>query len=286
MINDDIQNQQSGDNSTNLQAKSIVINQYGITNDNAKAELLQLFIDNMPVLRKLALDIANERAEELNNSFISQIAKLEKDIMDKLYQRLSEPDMQMAIFETQKNYAKYGDKEKLEQFVKLLISKGLEEATSLKNLLLDDAITTINKMNQAQIDFLSYLVRKHTLILDIKSTLDIYNKYLAKMLIHTYTLDVLTHSDVDYLAHLGCIIKRPYKIIDYTIIDIIKKQYGTIIGTNPNVVQIFSQIDLNSKNLLEKDVNLPFIELMPLGILIGLKNIEIKTGESLNWNFK
>ena len=36
MINDDIQKQQSGDNSTNLQAKSIVINQYSITTDNAK----------------------------------------------------------------------------------------------------------------------------------------------------------------------------------------------------------------------------------------------------------
>ena len=33
------------------------------------------------------------------------------------------------------------------------------------------------------------------------------------------------------------------------------------------------------------DVNLPFVELIPLGILIGLKNIEIKTGDSLNWKF-
>lgn len=288
MINDDVQKLQSGDNSNNYQAQGniTVVNQYGITRENIQEELSSFFQENMPIFRNVAQNVANERAEELNNAFITQIAELENDIVDKIYKRLSEPDMQMAIFESQKNYAKYGDKEKLEQFVKLLISKGLEESTSLKNLLLDDAITTINKMNQAQIDLLSYLVRKHTIILDIKSTLDIYNKYLAKMLLHIYTLDVLTHSDVDYLAHLGCIIKRPYKIIDYTIIDIIKKQYGTIIGTNPNVVQIFSQIDLNSKNLLEKDVNLPFIELMPLGILIGLKNIEIKTGESLNWNFK
>lgn len=285
MINDDIQKQQSGDNSTNLQAKSIVINQYSITTDNAKTELLQLFIENMPILRKMALDVANKRVEELNNSFINKIANLEKDIADKIYQRLSQPDMQITIFETQKNYAKYGDKEKLELFVKLLISKGLEKASSLKNLLLDDAISTINKMNQAQIDFLSYLVRKHAIVFDVQNTLDIYDKYLAKILIHSYTLSVLTHSDIDYLAHLGCIVKRPYQIIDYTIIDIIKKQYETIIGSNSNIIQIFSQINSNSKDLLERDVNLPFVELMPLGILIGLKNIEIKTGDSLNWNF-
>lgn len=285
MINDDIQKQQSGDNSTNLQAKSIVINQYSITTDNAKTELLQLFIENMPILRKMALDVANKRVEELNNSFINKIANLEKDIADKIYQRLSQPDMQITIFETQKNYAKYGDKEKLELFVKLLISKGLEKASSLKNLLLDDAISTINKMNQAQIDFLSYLVRKHTIVFDVQNTLDIYDKYLAKILIHSYTLSVLTHSDIDYLAHLGCIVKRPYQIIDDTIIDIIKKQYKTIIGSNLNIIQIFSQINSNSKDLLERDVNLPFVELMPLGILIGLKNIEIKTGDSLNWNF-
>lgn len=60
MINDDIQKQQSGDNSTNLQAKSIVINQYSITTDNAKTELLQLFIENMPILRKIAFDVAKK----------------------------------------------------------------------------------------------------------------------------------------------------------------------------------------------------------------------------------
>ena len=56
-------------------------------------------------------------------------------------------------------------------------------------------------------------------------------------------------------------------------------------GLNTNVIQIFSQIDAKSKDLLEKDINLPYVELTPLGILIGLKNIEITTGDILNWHF-
>ncbi len=251
MINDDIQKQQSGDNSNNYQAQGniTIINQYGITRENIQEELSLFFQENMPIFRNVAQNIANERAEELNNAFINQIAELENGIIDKIYKRLSEPDMQIAIFEAQKNYAKYGDKEKLEQFIKLLINKGIEDCNSLKNILLDDAITTVSKMKQAQIDFLSYLVRKHTIIMDAHSNMELYEKYIRKIFKHNYALNVLTNADIDYLDLLGCLKRRPYKIIDYTIIDIIKKQYANIVGLNTNVIQIFSQIEMQSQKI-------------------------------------
>lgn len=284
MIKDDIQKQSSGDNSTNYQAQGNIniINNYSCINkEDLHNELLLIFKENIPILRKIAQEEALNRAEELNNNFIDKISQLEESLLHKMTERLSEPDMQIAIYEAQKNYAKYKSEDKLEQFTNLLLSKGLEKASSVRNYLLDEAIITISKMNQTQIDFLSYLVRKFTKIVDAIRVSDLHEKYIKKILIHSYVLDVVTYSDVDYLDQIGCIKRRPYKIVDQTLVDILKKQYQNI----NNAPSSLTQLDPNINSLFSKDANLPSIDLTPLGILIGLKNIEIKTGDILNWNF-
>lgn len=284
MIKDENQKQCSGDNSTNYQAHgniNIVNNYSCINKEDLHNELLLIFKENIPVLRKIAQDEALNRAEELNDNFIDKISQLEESLLHNMTERLSEPDMQIAIYEAQKNYAKYKSEDKLEQFTNLLLSKGLEKASSVRNYLLDEAIITISKMNQTQIDFLSYLLRKFTKIVDVTKVSDLHEKYIKKILIHSYVLDVATYSDVDYLDQIGCIKRRPYKIVDQTLIDILKKQYQNI----NNAPSSLTQLDPNINSLFAKDANLPSIDLTPLGILIGLKNIEIKTGDILNWNF-
>lgn len=284
MIKDDIQKQYSEDNSTNYQAQGSIniINNYDNFNkEELHTELSLIFKENMPILRQIAQDEAISRAEELNNNLINKISQLEENLLHKVKERLSEPDMQIAIYDAQKNYAKYKSEDKLEQFTHLLLNKGLEKASSVRNYLLDKAIETISKMNQVQIDFLSYLVRKFTKVIDVKNISDLHEKYIKKILVHSYVLDVATYSDVDYLDQIGCIKRRPYKIVDQTLVDILKKQYQNI----NNAQSSLTQLDPNLKSLFTKDANLPSIDLTPLGILIGLKNIEIKTGDVLNWNF-
>ncbi len=284
MIKDDIQKQYSEDNSTNYQAQGSIniINNYDNFNkEELHTELSLIFKENMPILRQIAQDEAISRAEELNNNLINKISQLEENLLHKVTERLSEPDMQIAIYDAQKNYAKYKSEDKLEQFTHLLLNKGLEKASSVRNYLLDKAIETISKMNQVQIDFLSYLVRKFTKVIDVKNISDLHEKYIKKILVHSYVIDVATYSDVDYLDQIGCIKRRPYKIVDQTLVDILKKQYQNI----NNAQSSLTQLDPNLKSLFTKDANLPSIDLTPLGILIGLKNIEIKTGDVLNWNF-
>lgn len=284
MIKDDIQKQYSEDNSTNYQAQGSIniINNYDNFNkEELHTELSLIFKENMPILRQIAQDEAISRAEELNNNLINKISQLEENLLHKVTERLSEPDMQIAIYDAQKNYAKDKSEDKLEQFTHLLLNKGLEKASSVRNYLLDKAIETISKMNQVQIDFLSYLVRKFTKVIDVKNISDLHEKYIKKILVHSYVIDVATYSDVDYLDQIGCIKRRPYKIVDQTLVDILKKQYQNI----NNAQSSLTQLDPNLKSLFTKDANLPSIDLTPLGILIGLKNIEIKTGDVLNWNF-
>lgn len=287
MINDDVQKLQSGDNSNNYQAQGniTVINQYGITRENIQEELSSFFQENMPIFRNVAQNIANERAEELNNAFITQIAELENDIVDKIYKRLSEPDMQMAIFESQKNYAKYGDKEKLEQFVKLLIDKGIENCNSLKNILLDEAITTVTKITKIQMDFLSYLVYKHWFYADAKSIKELYEKHIKKFIPYAYTLEKITNFDIGFIKQLNCIETTNFKIVDDNIIDIIVKQYGSKFGTNNDIKRELCKIDASLIDLIEIDINYQTFYLTQVGLLIGTKNIEIKTSDIINMLF-
>lgn len=236
----------------------------------------------MPILRKIAFDVANERAEELNNSFINQIAKLEKDIVDKIYQRLSQPDLQMAIFEAQKNYAKYGDKEKLEQFVKLLINKGMEDCNSLKNILLDEAITTVAKITKTQTDFLSYLIYKNWFYVDAKNITELYEKHIRKILAYASILTNLTHFDIGFLTQLNCVEASKFNIVDDNIIDIITKQHGSKFGTCDEIKKELCKIDSSVADLIERDKNFPTFYLKQVGVLIGTKNIEIKNNDFIN----
>ena len=287
MINDEIQNQQSGDNSFNYQASGniTIINNNGITQENAKQIFMEMFKANMPKLREIAKEEANKSAEQVSDSIALELAKLNETNSEIILKRLADADMQIALIEAQKNYAKYPDANKLEQLTKLFLSKGLETRISLRNMMLDEAINTVAKMSQAQIDFLSYIVQKFTFIADVKTARELYEKYLKKLLVFSPSFDKLTLNDISYLDYLNCIKNRPYKIVDNDIVSVLKKQYSHILGSNSNIKNNLCQIDIGAKELIEKDLNLPSIDLTPLGILIGIKNIEIKTNEIINWNF-
>lgn len=94
---------------------------------------------------------------------------------------------------------------------------------------------------------------------------------------------MLTYSGIDYLDQLACIIRRPYQIVDQNISDKIKKYYSIKLGKN--LEQELCKIDTKVAKLISKDSTIPPIDLNPLGVLIGLQNIEIKTGIILNWDF-
>ena len=171
MINDEIQNQQSGDNSFNCQAGgNITIINNGITQENAKQIFMEMFKANMPKLREIAKEEANKSAEQVSDSIALELAKLDKVNSEAILKRLTDADMQIALIEAQMNYAKYPDSNKLEQLTKLFLSKGLETRISLRNMMLDEAINTVPKMSQPQIDFLSYIVQKFTFIADVKTS--------------------------------------------------------------------------------------------------------------------
>jgi hypothetical protein len=72
MIKDKVQKQESGDDSTNLQAQSIVVNQ-GISYSDAKDIALDVYKSNFLQLSQDAAQVARERAEEITDNFLDKL---------------------------------------------------------------------------------------------------------------------------------------------------------------------------------------------------------------------
>lgn len=203
MINNESQKQTSGDNSINIQANGDII--LAPNKEVMKAELLQIFFDNYPNLRKLAQEEANQKAKELTNEFIQRISQQEEKILKNINEKLSQPNMQMAVFEAQKGYAKYGNKEKLDRLAELLVDKSKQPTGSLKDILLDEAIEKISKMTTNQLNILSY-----RLAINIDSpvyNLESFKKDYIDVLLQFYSAinKEELENDIQYLMQIGCI---------------------------------------------------------------------------------
>jgi len=102
MIDKTTQKQGSGDNSTNLQGKEIVINQ-GISYSDAKEIALDVFKGNFLQLKEEAAIIAQNRAEEITEDFLNHL----NDRNPEAIKEFEQPAMQDALFTAQKEYLKF-----------------------------------------------------------------------------------------------------------------------------------------------------------------------------------
>jgi hypothetical protein len=202
MFNSNIQTLNVGDNIANLQAShnNSAIIKRDLSNEQFFS-LMQLFTENMPKLQDVAMRIANEKARELTSDF-NQKLLIQDEKIDKITNRLTDPDMRITFFEAQKGYAKTGDK--LELLTDLLIDKGKEDKNSLKDYLINEAIKTIPKLTSQQIDFLSLFALKY---LHCRNILDLtrFREHLSNTYLPFKDSLPISHSDLTYLQQLNCI---------------------------------------------------------------------------------
>ena len=251
------QKQITGNNSTNYQAgNDVTVINNGLNIEHVKELiktegkdiLLQLFFDNFLIMQNTAKEAVNERVKDLTNEFNEKLLSQEEQVIIKVHERLSEPDMQSAFFEAQKGYAKTGDKNKEDLLTDLLLNKGKEEQGTLKDLLLDEAIETIPKLTKQQIDLLGLLVIKDSLF-------NVINKETFKqLLIDTYLPFVsclpMSVQNLDYLNQVNCISFLSFRKQDNTFIEQFKKNYKGIFSKG------FNREDIEKELNMEKYSNL------------------------------
>lgn len=199
MINDKVQKQEGGDSSTNLQGKSIVVNQ-GISYSDAKEIALDVYKANYLQLSQDAAELARSRAEELTDDFLMKL----KEENEEAIIEIGTPGMQSAIYEAQKQFAKTGDKDLEGLLVDILVERAITPERNIHQIVLDEALIVAGKLTTEQMDaltlnFLITHTQKHDLI-----NLDAITAYINSEIIpFTHELSD-TSSCYNHLEYAGC----------------------------------------------------------------------------------
>lgn len=200
MINDKNNNQNSGDDSTNYQAKSITIN-HGISYSDAKEIALDVYKSNFIQLSKEAAIIATERAEELTDNFLKKLQEENAAALS----NMQLPSMQAALFEAQKQYAKTGDSNLEELLVDILVERAGLAERSIQQIVLDEALNIASKLTQEQIDALTinFIITKtsNNSVTNIEKLTNHLITDICPFINESYSNDSL----YDHLAYAGCV---------------------------------------------------------------------------------
>lgn len=200
MIKDQVQKQEAGDSSTNLQGQSIVINQ-GISYSDAKEIALDVYKLNFLQLSQDAADLATARAEELTDDFLKKLREESEESVS----QMNEPGMQAALYEAQKQYAKTGDKDLEGILVDILVERASTPDRNIHQIVLDEALEVASKLTPEQMDsltinFLISQTQKYNLI-NIESLIGYINDEIIPF---TKELSEST-SCYEHLVYTGCI---------------------------------------------------------------------------------
>lgn len=192
--------QKSGDNSVNLQAESLTINT-GLSIGHVRELALEVFENNFQKLSGAAREIAEKRAQEITEQFITELAQKHPDGL----KAAEDPDFQNSLFQVQKEYAKCGEKELGDILVDILVDRTKENERSLLQIILNESLSIAPKLNSIQLDILAccfniaYTKRQNI------TGIENFAKYLNDaILIFTKSLG---EKDTNYkhLEYVGCV---------------------------------------------------------------------------------
>ncbi len=146
------QTQKAGDNSTNIQAGSVVVHQ-GLSVAEVRQLAIDVFRANFFELAGDAKNIAKQRAEEVTEAFLKQLQQQHADGL----KQAQEPDFQHALFTVQKEYARCGDKDLGDLLVDLLVDRTKHESRSILQIVLNESLSVAPKLTPDQLAALSLI---------------------------------------------------------------------------------------------------------------------------------
>jgi hypothetical protein len=199
MINDKNLKQEGGEQSTNFQGQIINVHN-GITYSDAKEIALDVFNANFIRLKSEAAQIASERAEEITEKIIKQLNEKNPASLDEF----KNPAMQDALFKTQKEYAKSGDKELGDLLVDILVDRANTPLRNMVQLVLDESLTIAPKLTTEQFDILTLnFLLAQTVNRNIIN-LETFKNYIDKNIIPFVDNLTSERTSFNYIEYLGC----------------------------------------------------------------------------------
>jgi len=165
------QEQKSGDNSSNVQARDIIT--IGITYSYARQIAEDVFNSNFLKLSTDAANVAHERADKFIEKYLEKLQKTHPQAIESS----SDPDMQYALFVAQREYARSGNDDLSDVLVDILVARANEQQRSLLQIVLNESLTTAPKLTENQFDILSLIFIIRYTVRGNLNSLDAFNQY-------------------------------------------------------------------------------------------------------------
>ncbi|HBD9385720.1 TPA: hypothetical protein KLD75_000179 [Legionella pneumophila] len=143
--------QKAGKESTNLQAQGNITINNGIGYDDVKQICCDLFRENFLSLQHEAENTIKQRLDEFTSNLIVALKNESQINLD----AAKDPDLQFAIFTSQKEYARSGKVDLLNLLTNLLIDRFKSEGHDFKTIVLNEAIQVANKLTKQQLNIIS-----------------------------------------------------------------------------------------------------------------------------------
>ena len=233
----------------------------GMTPEQAAKQTIDLFMDNFPKLQALAKDTAEQRATELCNEILKKLEN--KQVRD--FTSFTQPDVQFILYEAQKNYARFGEKEVMKILAELIVNRIQNDDKGHFKRIMDNAVIVACELSSTQLDCLSALFMLTNVHLsNIKTIKDLgeFFDYVSSI----FNLENINYrQEISYLDFKGCLqIKIP------NIPKIQSKQY--------NLVQ--SEVEkITSQGIKQFSTDYGISE---VGIILGIINAEYKSRYKFN----
>ncbi len=135
-------------------------NYYGLSPQEACKMAMELFYDNFPKLQEEANALVKKRVKILMDEIAVQLCK--KNITD--MSPLAEPDVQYAVYEAQKGYARFATADLLKTLSSLISERVKQDDGELcLKVAIDQAISIAPMLSEDNLNYLSLLfIIKHT----------------------------------------------------------------------------------------------------------------------------
>lgn len=190
-----VQKSAIGSQTTQIGVQNII---NGISPEDASKMAIDLFMENFPKLQSLAAETARERAEEFCTAAIEKLKA--ENVQD--FSAFGDPDVQYVLYQAQRDYARMGTKELLDQLTSLLSLRVTHDQDFVLKATIDKAMEIAPYLLPRHYDLLvAYFIVKHMRVSPIKTISDLQ----ARLSIESAPFTRACKKDSQYLDTHGCL---------------------------------------------------------------------------------
>jgi len=194
------QSQEAGDDSTNVQIARVSIVNHGLNYKDVRDIALDVFRQNIERLSHNAAVLFEKRATEFTDNFLAELQKRNPEGAGKA----EDPDFQISLLTSQKEYSRTGDKNLGDLLIDLLVDRSKSEHRDIMQIVLNESLVIAPKLTLEQLASLAIIfILAYTQKTNLTSHQD-FQKYLQDHVIPYASLISKKITCYQHLEYSGC----------------------------------------------------------------------------------